>query len=117
MGHIWKTTAGRTIGIVGCLVSLAGCVTIQQPADQSTQLDPFDIVVVWSTSMAAGTFYAKLDGQDITPQFSVDYGAGRATAKMSAAPIQHTLEAGGNLNYILYTGPASTSVTFAVGIQ
>jgi hypothetical protein len=105
------------IGIVGCLLSLAGCVTITQPPNGSGHLDPVPVVVVWNTSMTPGTFFATLDGNDVTSQFTVDYAANQATAQITAAPIAHTLVAGGTVSYFLYSATSSSTVTFTVLIQ
>lgn len=111
---------GIALGIlcgIGCLFSLVGCVTITQPPNGSGHLDPVPVVVVWNTSMTPGTFFATLDGNDVTSQFTVNYAANQATAQLTAAPTQHTLVAGGTVSYLLYSGTSSSSATFTVLIQ
>lgn len=77
---------------------IGGCVKIQQPANSATGVSsPVQALVTWGADMQANTFFAKLDGNDVTPQFSVDYANRRATSSLATTAGPHSLQAGGKL--------------------
>src|SRR5437016_1626082 len=64
-----------------CSTFLAGCVTIQQPANGSFGVtNPTAATVTWFPDMQVGTFVATLDNVDVSGQFSVDYPNQKAAA-------------------------------------
>jgi hypothetical protein len=112
--------AGAICGVL-CVMWLSGCVTIQQPASNSSVgvNVPVAATVVWNEDMQAGTFSATLDGADVTTLFSVDSSGRRATAILAvpACPATHNLVAGGSVWSPLTFGYGFTNdtSTFASG--
>jgi hypothetical protein len=77
---------------------IGGCVKIQQPASNATGVpSPVQALVTWGADMQTNTFFAKLDGNDVTAQFNVDYTNRRATGSLTTTAGPHSLQAGGKL--------------------
>src|SRR5205807_966048 len=99
-----------------CSTFLAGCVTIQQPANGSFGVtNPTAATVTWFPDMQVGTFVATLDNVDVSGQFSVDYPNQKAAAtlNMLSSQTSHTLIATGNFSTPIGPRPAKDTSVFS----
>lgn len=90
-----------------------GCsVAIDWPKnDGDFACPPVQVVVNWKGDMLPGTFFAKLDNVNVTPQFFVSYPNQRASAQLMMPHGAHTLEAGGDFKQLFSTTPAQVTGT------
>ncbi|MBT9614239.1 MAG: IPT/TIG domain-containing protein [Burkholderiales bacterium] len=87
---------------------LAGCISINQPTQNQTLSSPVAVDVTWNTDMKPGTFYAEVDGVNVTAKFNLS-AYRTATASLPLANGAHQLKAGGELWYFYTQGYSSTA--------